>query len=165
MKGLKGMKKMKKMEKMKKMNQELKNRDQGFTLIELIIVIAILAIIAAIAIPNIMGAIEKSKKTADIANGKVIANVVGQVAAEGATISGTIAMENVKETAAADSLEKKLYIALNGGVPVPKYNPATNKQFYVTYVGNKLSVFVGPAGANPTGGVEVYPTPSGDYAK
>ncbi len=57
-------------------------KQEGFTLIELIIVIAILAIIAAVAIPNIMGAVENSRKATDVSNGKVLMNAAATVIAK-----------------------------------------------------------------------------------
>lgn len=50
-----------------KMMNRLKKEEKGFTLIELLAVIVILAVIAAIAVPYILGVIDKSKASADIA--------------------------------------------------------------------------------------------------
>ncbi len=68
---------MKKFNGLKKMKQ-----NGGFTLVELIIVIAILAVIAAIAVPNLLGAIDKSRYTTDVANAKRIAEAVQIYSAE-----------------------------------------------------------------------------------
>ena len=50
----------------------------GFTLIELLIVVAIIGIIGAIAIPNLLNAIDRGKKTRTLADMRTISNFVEQ---------------------------------------------------------------------------------------
>lgn len=50
---------------MRKKIEELRNREEGFTLVELLAVIVILGIIVAIAIPAIGTVINKAEKNAD----------------------------------------------------------------------------------------------------
>lgn len=45
-----------------------KRNNKAFTLIELLVVIAIIGVLAAILIPNVLGAIEEARKTADANN-------------------------------------------------------------------------------------------------
>ncbi|WMJ80839.1 type II secretion system protein [Clostridium sp. MB40-C1] len=54
--------------------RRISKKKKGFTLIELIIVIAILGILAFIVVPNFKGHKDDAKKSADEANGKIIAD-------------------------------------------------------------------------------------------
>lgn len=103
------------------MKKMIKN-EKGFTLIELIIVIAILAIIAAVAVPNILGAVDNSRKSTDVANGKIILNAALQVKAKDSNAALTPAsIADLSAAAPANSFHEALVQELNGSVPVPKY--------------------------------------------
>lgn len=52
------------------------NNKKGFTLIELIVVIAIIAILAAVAVPKLGGFTDSAKAKADMANAKLLDQVV-----------------------------------------------------------------------------------------
>jgi type II secretion system protein G len=52
-------------------------REKGFTLIELLIVVAIIGIIAAIAVPNLLTAIQRSKRSRTVADMRAIGTALG----------------------------------------------------------------------------------------
>jgi general secretion pathway protein G len=52
-------------------------REKGFTLIELLIVVAIIGIIAAIAVPNLLTAIQRSKRSRTAADVRAIGTALG----------------------------------------------------------------------------------------
>jgi general secretion pathway protein G len=52
-------------------------REKGFTLIELLIVVAIIGIIAAIAVPNLLVAIQRSKRSRTAADIRAIGTALG----------------------------------------------------------------------------------------
>jgi type II secretion system protein G len=52
-------------------------REKGFTLIELLIVVAIIGIIAAIAVPNLLTAIQRSKRSRTAADIRAIGTALG----------------------------------------------------------------------------------------
>jgi type II secretion system protein G len=52
-------------------------REKGFTLIELLIVVAIIGIIAAIAVPNLLTAIQRSKRSRTTADMRAIGTALG----------------------------------------------------------------------------------------
>ena len=52
-------------------------REKGFTLIELLIVVAIIGIIAAIAVPNLLTAIQRSKRSRTVADMRAIGTAIG----------------------------------------------------------------------------------------
>ena len=108
------------------MKKIMKN-EKGFTLIELIIVIAILAIIAAVAIPNILNAVDNSRKSADVANAKIILNAAAQVNAKnpGLVAEDISDLSAIKPPATVGatpaSFSEALAVELNNAVPKPKY--------------------------------------------
>jgi len=52
-------------------------KEKGFTLIELLIVVAIIGIIAAIAVPNLLTAIQRSKRSRTAADMRAIGTALG----------------------------------------------------------------------------------------
>ncbi len=52
-------------------------REKGFTLIELLIVVAIIGIIAAIAVPNLLAAIQRSKRSRTAADVRAVGTGLG----------------------------------------------------------------------------------------
>jgi general secretion pathway protein G len=52
------------------------NREKGFTLIEMLIVVLIIGIIVAIAIPNVLNALQRSKRSRAISDIKAIATAI-----------------------------------------------------------------------------------------
>jgi len=146
---------------MKKMVERMKNKQEGFTLIELIIVIAILAIIAVIAVPNILGAVENSRRAADVANAKVILNAAAQVQAREAgltQIDGTYIIDDdidgeAGAEANAGDFGDALEVALNNTVPEPRLQ---GNSFVLIISDNTMSV-------QTNDGDVVAPNPSGEY--
>lgn len=140
---------------MRKLLENMKKKQEGFTLIELIIVIAILAIIAAIAIPNILGAVDNSRRSADVANAKMILNAAAQVQAKNADV--TPVDVTIDGSYTADTFGDYLDEALNGTVPEPKLQGTVFTLEVAT--DNTMIVTV-----NKTGGaVEVAPDAHSDY--
>jgi len=166
------------------MKKMMKN-EKGFTLIELIIVIAILAIIAAIAIPNILGAVDNSRRSTDVANAKIILNAAAQVNAKNDDIpvvegvyvitTDSITGSNIGTAATATAtaiagtvfgattdglaFAEKLFLELNNSGPTPKYkgNAATSFRLVVESDG-LMTVDNG-------GGEEVAPNPDSTYTQ
>ena len=58
------------------MIKEMRKNEKGFTLVELVVVIAILAVLALLIVPRIMGNVEDSKRSKDIANARTIASEI-----------------------------------------------------------------------------------------
>ncbi len=154
----------------KRLNQALKN-EKGFTLIELIIVIVILAVIAAIAVPNIMTAVDNSRKTADVANAKMIANAAAAVKARNATlgdVSGSYDFSStgvaVVDTASA-GFATAISTELNNARIVPKYIAATTPSathFRLTIDATSGAITV--VARNADGGTaDLFPTPATTY--
>ena len=158
------------------MMKKIMKKEQGFTLIELIIVIAILAIIAAIAIPNILGAVDNSRKSTDVANAKIIANAAAQVMAKnadasGAAFTGANVLKVTGMTAIAspstanDRFHNSLLAELNSAAPTPKYKGVANTgAFYLDLTATgEVKVYIGSDAAAATEAekkaYEVVPTP------
>lgn len=77
---------------------KIAKKQKGFTLVELLIVIAIIAVLAAVIAPVAVGALEKSKNTALVANVKSIQTAeLSYFAAEGSLTDDVTDLEmNVK---------------------------------------------------------------------
>jgi len=130
---------------MKKMVERMKNKQEGFTLIELIIVIAILAIIAVIAVPNILGAVENSRKAADVANAKIIYNAAAQVLAKNSNYdTDDAAGTNVTGLDATDTgFEGDLFDEINQTTLAPSFRASDFAAFTIVVDGNgRMSVQV-----------------------
>ncbi len=129
----------------------MKNKQEGFTLIELIIVIAILAIIAVIAVPNILGAVENSRKAADVANAKIIYNAAAQVLAKNsdiaiAGIDGTD-VTGLATNAARNAFEDAMFDEINQTTLAPSFRSADFAAFTIEVDGNeRMSVQVSGGG-------------------
>ncbi len=155
-----------------KNNYEMKKNEKGFTLIELIIVIAILAIIAAVAVPNILGAVDNSRKATDVSNAKIIANAAAQVMAKNEKAStakfvngSELAVTGLESTGtdkgavgadANDAFAEALYLELNSNPPKPVYQgiaAVTETNFYLQIENNIITVEVGSGADN----VEILP--------
>jgi len=139
----------------------MKKKQEGFTLIELIIVIAILAIIAAIAVPNILGAVDNSRKSTDVANAKIILNAAAQVKAKDASLAdaaGTYTVGTAGVTATGTgtaAFANALETELNNANITAKYKNAGN--FTLTIDGTDNTMVV------TTSEGQVAPNPSSAY--
>ncbi len=72
--------------------KELKNRKNGFTLIELMVVIVIIGILVSIALPNFVAAIDRAKQASVKSNMRVIQSIAETYAVDwGGVYPGTIA--------------------------------------------------------------------------
>ena len=58
------------------MFQEMKNNENGFTLVELIVVIAIMAVLATLLIPRIMGNVSDANKQKDVTTAQTLASEI-----------------------------------------------------------------------------------------
>ncbi|MDF2819631.1 MAG: uncharacterized protein K0R15_72 [Clostridiales bacterium] len=152
---------------MRREEENKKRKNKGFTLVELIIVIAILAVIAAIAAPNLIGNIGKARKTADVANAKVIGDAAVMALVEfpqyeGAVISNLDLTVEANITALEDTKAEPLARqVLNNiqGVPSPKSFGSASKFALSVAADGKVTVSV------TDGGTTTVLYPDNDYAK
>lgn len=136
--------------------QEASKNQKGFSLVELIIVIAILGVIAAIAIPNVTGALNDSRKQADITNAKAIANAVAILEAK--EVGGSGHARSVDDvTFTYTEIHENVVKELNGTTPKSKL--LTNGKFFVAI--NKSGSIKVAIGTKVTDAVEVYPSATG----
>ena len=144
-----------------KLTEKIWNKEEGFTLIELIIVIAILAIISAIAVPNVLEAIDNSRKTTDISNAKIIADAAATVMAQDESYAdptdGDYDITN-DSTGFAGAVSDKL----NNVELAPKYNSDTLNTFVLNVSGSDLHVYASPDSGS-SGATELYPSPASAY--
>jgi type IV pilus assembly protein PilA len=156
---------------MKKMIERLWKKEEGFTLIELIIVIAILAIIAAIAIPNVLSAVDNSRKTADITTASNIASYSAAVRAENDDYSAFTGVANITSPTAITTNDADKYAALvankfNSDVaPTYKGTTLTNEDYFLVSVSSDgtIKVYVSSSDTATTSGLEVYPDKDSEY--
>ncbi|PKM96175.1 MAG: hypothetical protein CVU84_00200 [Firmicutes bacterium HGW-Firmicutes-1] len=171
---------------MKKLIQRTWRNEKGFTLIELIIVIAILAIIAAVAIPNILKAVDNSRRTTDVTEAKMIADAANQIlakneASNGVTYLRGAALNVTGLTVAGAGADAQLAFSTNlftefrNGMPAPGFQGTsiTETNYYLVILADgTIEVWVGSAADMDTGynadgsattGRRLYPTPHTDY--
>ena len=156
---------------MKKFLKRLWANEKGFTLIELIIVIAILAIIAAVAIPNILNAVDNSRKGTDIANARTIASAASTFVAQAddsSALAGTYIFSGGGVAAGTGVAATATDLAgyFNGNAPEPQYADAlgTGADRFILTIGTDgaITVVAGDS-ATPPATVAVYPTPASAY--
>lgn len=156
---------------MRKLYEKIWKKEEGFTLIELIIVIAILAIISAIAIPNVLSAVDNSRKTTDISNAKIIADAAATVRAKNDTYATTTfdtgSALNITDEVIADvgddvTFGEALYAYLNSNPPTPVYKGIadTDDFMLVMLSDGTIRVYTGDDDEDHM----VYPTPDSEYA-
>jgi len=152
---------------MKNLLNKVWKKEEGFTLIELIIVIAILAIIAAIAIPNVLSAVDNSRRTTDISNGKMIADAIATVKAKDDGFSGESGFLTMEQAPGhtPTTFEAAIAEQLNS-VPTPKYKGVTGSDIFVVYISttdSSIKVYAAATGASAVTANEVFPEPTSDY--
>ncbi|PKM50795.1 MAG: hypothetical protein CVV02_09885 [Firmicutes bacterium HGW-Firmicutes-7] len=158
---------------MKNSIQRTWGNEKGFTLIELIIVIAILAIIAAIAIPNILNAVDNSRKGTDIANARTMASSAATFVAQADTIddvageyyfeAGAVTPDDAGRDSVADAFEAYF----NSRAPEPKFKTAVAgvvvDRFILTILDSGDIEIVASDDDAGTNTAELYPTPGPEY--
>ncbi|MBD7915995.1 prepilin-type N-terminal cleavage/methylation domain-containing protein [Clostridium sp. Sa3CUN1] len=136
----------------------LKNRKNGFTLIELIIVIAIIAILAAIAIPKFAEIRNNANSNADIANSKQIQSAVALAIASGktSTDTGTFIWG---EDNTAGSLKGEAYKQIQNEKIKPKLD--RSKNFVVKVTSGDIKVYIAESTSGAlTDANQIYPEPN-----
>jgi prepilin-type N-terminal cleavage/methylation domain-containing protein len=127
------------------------NKSEGFTLVELIVVIAIMVILIALLVPNVVGYISSSQKTANLSSAKSIYNAANTCVVNGKAATGSYPdqtglknLMNGKEAknSGADSSEGKL-------VTVPAGTTAI--VYYVANKGQVVEVWAGTVTDTATG--------------
>lgn len=132
------------------MKKNIKKK-KGFTLIELIIVVAVLGILALIAVPK-FGEIQKnSKKKADIASAKIIADTATRLVVEG-TIEDDADEDTRNEVKKTNDVGDALQ-----DIPKVQYDNK-EKEFYYNVTGGNVTVYVGTDAAHAT--QQIYPDAS-----
>src|SRR2546425_8368561 len=106
----------------KRISQRLKDREEGFTLIELMVVVLIIAILIAIAIPTFLGARKRAQDRAAQSNlrnaltAEKVYYTDNQRYADGTTMSGTDIEKSLtfQNTAPANPREVKTIVSIGG---------------------------------------------------
>ena len=140
------------------MARNLKNKKDGFTLIELIIVIAIIAILASIAIPKFAEIRNNANRNADISNSKQIQSAVALAIASGktSTDTGTFIWG---EDNTAGSLKGEAYKQIQNEKIKPKLD--RSKNFVVKVTAGDIKVYIAEGvGSTFTDANQVYPEPN-----
>ena len=136
----------------------LKNRKNGFTLIELIIVIAIIAILASLAIPKFVEIRNNANRNADIANSKQIQSAVALAIASGKTSTDTVTFV-WGEDSTVGSLKGEAYKQLQNEKIKPKLD--NTKNFVVKVTSGDIKVYIANSvDSSFTDANQIYPEPS-----
>ena len=80
---------------MRKKIEELRNREEGFTLVELLAVIVILGLIVAIAIPAIGGVIDRARNDSETAETQLIIDAARLYYTTNPTAPGTVTTQKL----------------------------------------------------------------------
>lgn len=135
----------------------IKNKKDGFTLIELIIVIAIIAILSAIAIPKFSEVRTNANRNSDIANSKQIQSAVALAITGGktSTDTGTFVWG---EDNTAGSIKGEAYKVLQNEKIKPKLD--STKNFVVKVTSGDIKVYIADnTNSSCTEQNQVYPEP------
>ena len=155
--------------------RNIKNKNEGFTLVELIVVLVILAILAAILVPALLGWIDRSRKSKDLLRAKACLTLVQAACSEQYALTGdTLQVGKDAENTIIGKENVKLKRTSNGdGVYYAVGNVNATEQPFAVKILNELDL---KTGSDPNVDTDPYcimfgvgsnmpKTTKGDYAE